>query len=369
MSFWGATVITSLVTTVPIVGKQIVFWLWGGLEKASCYSNIIKKILLNAGTCLKYLYMKLCYFFMSFVVFCMNKKKHIKLQYKEKMIAYNSNIRRSISHSSFYKKTLLINDSQRLNAESLQWLVGFFEGDGCFSVNKNGKYLKYEMAIEVSIRDIQLLYKIKEMLGNNGSITTRVRDTNIVLARFKIASKPLLINLILPIFDKYPMITNKQYDYLFFRECLLKNITYTMELPKYVRPTESSIINSYEILEITYFDNWLVGFIEAEGCFSTFFVEKDQTITASFSIVQKDGLEILKAIKSRLNITSNPFLDEKTKAYSLNTSSIRGVENVINFLKQADVRLLGYKKAQYLKWLHQLRTIQRYRTIKIPSNY
>ena len=30
MSFWGATVITSLVTTVPVVGKQIVLWLWGG---------------------------------------------------------------------------------------------------------------------------------------------------------------------------------------------------------------------------------------------------------------------------------------------------------------------------------------------------
>lgn len=32
MSFWGATVITSLVTTIPIVGKQIVFWLWGGFS-------------------------------------------------------------------------------------------------------------------------------------------------------------------------------------------------------------------------------------------------------------------------------------------------------------------------------------------------
>lgn len=30
MSFWGATVITSLVTAVPIVGQAIVDWLWGG---------------------------------------------------------------------------------------------------------------------------------------------------------------------------------------------------------------------------------------------------------------------------------------------------------------------------------------------------
>jgi ubiquinol-cytochrome c reductase cytochrome b subunit len=30
MSFWGATVITSLVTAIPVAGKTIVDWLWGG---------------------------------------------------------------------------------------------------------------------------------------------------------------------------------------------------------------------------------------------------------------------------------------------------------------------------------------------------
>ena len=30
MSFWGATVITSLVTAIPIIGQTVVDWLWGG---------------------------------------------------------------------------------------------------------------------------------------------------------------------------------------------------------------------------------------------------------------------------------------------------------------------------------------------------
>jgi len=30
MSFWGATVITSLVTAVPLIGQSLVEWLWGG---------------------------------------------------------------------------------------------------------------------------------------------------------------------------------------------------------------------------------------------------------------------------------------------------------------------------------------------------
>jgi len=32
MSFWGATVITNLLSAVPYVGSQLVFWLWGGFS-------------------------------------------------------------------------------------------------------------------------------------------------------------------------------------------------------------------------------------------------------------------------------------------------------------------------------------------------
>jgi ubiquinol-cytochrome c reductase cytochrome b subunit len=32
MSFWGATVITSLASAIPVVGDTIVTWLWGGFS-------------------------------------------------------------------------------------------------------------------------------------------------------------------------------------------------------------------------------------------------------------------------------------------------------------------------------------------------
>ena len=32
MSFWGATVITSLASALPLVGESIVSWLWGGFS-------------------------------------------------------------------------------------------------------------------------------------------------------------------------------------------------------------------------------------------------------------------------------------------------------------------------------------------------
>ncbi|KJV89012.1 cytochrome b(N-terminal)/b6/petB family protein, partial [Orientia tsutsugamushi str. UT76] len=30
MSYWGATVITNLFSAIPLIGKSIVTWLWGG---------------------------------------------------------------------------------------------------------------------------------------------------------------------------------------------------------------------------------------------------------------------------------------------------------------------------------------------------
>lgn len=32
MSFWGATVMTSLASAIPMVGQPIVQWLWGGFS-------------------------------------------------------------------------------------------------------------------------------------------------------------------------------------------------------------------------------------------------------------------------------------------------------------------------------------------------
>lgn len=65
---------------------------------------------------------------------------------------------------------------QRLNAGDLvfPYIVGLIEGDGWFSITKNGKYIKYEFGIELDIRDIQLLYKLKEILGI-GTINIRER--------------------------------------------------------------------------------------------------------------------------------------------------------------------------------------------------
>jgi hypothetical protein len=72
------------------------------------------------------------------------------------------------------------------------------------------------------------------------------------MVSLRIRDKKHLKNFILPIFDKYPMFSNKQYDYLRFRSALLSGIIYSEDLPEYTRSNVP--LNSVEsILDKSYF--------------------------------------------------------------------------------------------------------------------
>ncbi|EYE89920.1 LAGLIDADG family homing endonuclease [Aspergillus ruber CBS 135680] len=216
--------------------------------------------------------------------------------------------------------------SQRLHAGDLTYayLVGLFEGDGYFSITKKGKYLTYELGIELSIKDVQLIYKIKTILGV-GTVSFRKRN-EVEMVALRIRDKNHLKNFILPIFDKYPMFSNKQYDYLRFRNALLSGIIYSEDLPEYTR----------------------IGFLEAEGCFSVYKLNKDNDyLVASFDVAQRDGDLLISAIREYLSFTTTIYLD-KTNCSKLKVTSVRSIENIIKFLQNAPVKLLGNKKLQYL---------------------
>lgn len=343
-----ATVITNLLSAIPIFGKDIVELIWGGLKTVEPqYGDVLLKILLNAGNS-----PNLGFAYDLFLII-------ISIIYVK--------IARTWRESAGVRSISTSEASQRLDAGDLTYayLVGLFEGDGFFSITKNGKYLTYVLGIELSIRDVQLIYKIKSLLGV-GAVSFRKRN-NIEMVTLRIRDKDHLKKIIIPIFDKYPMFSNKQYDYFRFKNALLSNITYSSELPEYSRSNES--LNTVEsIINTFYFPAWLVGFIEAEGCFSVY-KQKDDYFICSFDISQTGNEIIISAIRKYLSFTTQIYLD-KTNCYKLKVTSVRSIENVIKFLNKAPIKLLGNKKLQYLLWIKQLRTIPRYyQKINIPSNY
>lgn len=348
-----ATVITNLLSAIPVFGQDIVELIWGGLNiDEPYYSNNILKILLNADKTPNLEFAYDFFLMCSFLPLTIN----VKTAKTRRKPAEVRSLHTSIS-------------SQRLHAEDLSYayLVGLFEGDGFFTITKNGKYLTYELGIELSIKDVQLIYKIKDLLGV-GVVSFRKRK-EIEMVSLRIRNKNHLKNFIFPIFDKYPMFSNKQYDYLRFKSNLLAGIIYFKDLPEYTRSKQD--LNSIEsIINATYFSAWLIGFIEAEGCFSIYNISKDRDyLMASFDISQTNGEIIISAIRKFLSFTNTVYID-KTNCSKLKVSSVRAIENVVKFIDKAPVKLLGYKRLQYLLWLKQLRTISRYSLkINIPLNY
>lgn len=350
MSLWGATVITNMLSAIPWIGGDFVEFVWGGLYTDEPYnSDIVLKILLDAGNST----------LSAFVYFRFKPSSKVKIT--------------NTSGQSAGVKNYSNNSEapQRLNARSLYpYLVGLIEGDGWFTIMKNGKYLTYEMGIEMHIRDIQLLYKIKSWLNVGVIIIKKDKKGNNISRIYRVRNKDHLKKIILPIFDKYSMLSIKQNDYLRFRDNLLSGIIYSDNLLDYTRPREVIDPNKVKfILSLPYFSSWLVGFIEAEGCFSMYKASNHPSNIRSFDIAQKGTNNLITAIKIYLNLTQKIFVDKRNRS-KLKVSSVRSIENVINFIQKAPFKLQGHKKLQYLIWIKELRQTPRYSNkFEVPQKY
>ena len=112
-----------------------------------------------------------------------------------------------------------------MNEKFQNWLVGFTEGDGSFSVNhkKNSWSLCYKLT--QSTYNIKLIYYIKKML-KVGTVSLE-KERNLI--SFKIRDKESIKKILFPIFDKCPLITSKKLDYEVFKKAciILDNPTLT----------------------------------------------------------------------------------------------------------------------------------------------
>ena len=100
------------------------------------------------------------------------------------------------------------------------YVSGFTEGDGCFTVNISSKTNQVIAIyiVELHKREVPLLFSIQKFFGGAGSINTALNRNS---ARFSISRKSDLINKVLPHFDAYKLQGNKLKNYLIFREIVL----------------------------------------------------------------------------------------------------------------------------------------------------
>ena len=256
---------------------------------------------------------------------------------------------------------------QRLNKEYLynnkiwfvQWLVGITDGDGTFHiVYQNGKWnLVYKLVL--SKYNLRALYYIKKQLGI-GSI-----NKDGTKGQFILRDRKKLANFLFPIFDKYPLLTSKRFDYLKLKRAydILEDINLSKEekdkflfqikkesIPiNYISDAWNKISLPFKTtheINLVMTKPWVVGFIEAEGSF--YLVSKDKSrIVHGFGISQKLDSIVLEGIRSILHISTKLRFKANNNLYILDTTNSRAIENIIKYFYNT---MKGMKSVEYRIW-------------------
>jgi len=266
------------------------------------------------------------------------------------------------SYAKNNKSSLRVNKTTLLENKELfsQWLVGFTDGDGTFSIARQNGTWSLIFKLGQSTYNLRLLHYVKNQLGV-GSLYV---EKNGNMAHFRIRDRKVLESVIFPIFDKYPLLTSKQFNYLKFKEAfailtdptlsksekdaLVSNIV-NRELPvDYISPIWSIInnkVSDYASASLVMSKAWLVGFTEAEGSF--YLVSKGPTrLVHAFEITQKLDVIVLNSIQRLLGISTQVQF-KKAGNFSLATTNSRAIENLIEFFHNT---LKGMKSVEYRIW-------------------
>lgn len=291
---------------------------------------------------------------------------------------YNNNMFQRLNVTKLiHLNNIKINNIKINNLNINEWLVGITDSNGIFNIYINNNKIIFTYKISLIINNIQLLYKIKNYL-KIGSINY---TNNIVI--YLINNNNDLLNIILPIFDKYKLLTSKRFNYLLFKKCLLinnnNNFNQLLKINlinniinnnnnkynnNYISDSWYNIYKNYKNININNIKiinnilennlliinkiitkSWLIGYIETKSSFKL--IKKDNKIIHYFNInIIKLDYIVIYSIKLLLNININ------INNYKLELFDNKSIEYIINYLKfnNHKSRLLGIKSYEYLIW-------------------
>lgn len=153
----------------------------------------------------------------------------------------------------------------------LEWFVGVSEGDGSFSIAKRGDL---QFVVTQSTTNVAMLYHIMQNLGF-GSVMVQSKKTN--THRFVVQDTETLI-LICAIFNGNLVFPVKKAKFELFVAAL------NVKLAKANKP---SIVLKNQLVLPTLQDGWLLGFTDAEGCFSCSLLSNSVGFRFRFTLSQK----------------------------------------------------------------------------------
>ena len=284
-------------------------------------------------------------------------------------------------------------NKKNTNIEFEQWLVGVTDGDGTFhfSEHQPNKWVLH-FKIAQSTYNLRLLYYIKSKLGV-GQVSVSADG----MAEYRLRDVKKIIQHVIPLFDKYPLLTSKYYNYDLFKQAayiltdtsipitqrhiLLTELKSKVRPDNYMSPAWKLVNNNVSCLadaQTIMSKSWLIGFTEAEGSF--YLVTKSVgRIAHAFEITQKLDKIVLDSIGYLLGIK----VIEKKTYFTVGTTNAKHISNIILYyhntmksMKSLEYRIwarsfnkikAGQARFEYLtKVRNQMRNI---RSIRLDKNF
>jgi len=258
------------------------------------------------------------------------------------------------------------------------FITGIADAESSFSISiaknaklKTGWRVKASFEIGLNTKDSLILFQIKEFFGGIGSFR---KDTKNDALKFSVNSLKDLITIIIPHFKKYPLLTQKAADFLFFSQIIelmnngehltlqgLENIisikaSMNKGLSNIIKenfsniiPVKRPLIQTNEIPD----PNWISGFVCGDGNFDVL-IREAQNLTGSrvslrFRITQHErDIELLKLIIKYFD-AGILEKDVRDPNYNLVIGKFSDINTKItSFFKKYPI--CGIKQLDFLDW-------------------
>lgn len=281
-------------------------------------------------------------------------------------------------YSSISSQSLIKNPDLEISSVIHPWFItGFTDGEGSFliRVRKNPKYkvgfvVEAYFSITLHKKDLLILQEIQSYFGGKGSIRKDVNNK----VKFRVESLKDIVNLIIPHFEKYPLITQKLADYFLFKDVVnmminkehltKKGLNKIVSIKAGINlglPTELQL-DFPDIVHVSRplvenktvpHDQWIAGFTSAEGYFKLIIINrpnrKMDQVQIGFQITQHSRDE--KLLESFIIFFGCGRLEVSSRDPSVNFVVYKFLDNyekILPFFKKH--KILGVKSEDFKDW-------------------
>ena len=125
-------------------------------------------------------------------------------------------------------------DDQQERLITIGWLLGFVDGEGCFSIGltrqaggnnrvgyRTGWQVSHSFVVVQGARSVRALNELREFFGVGAVYRNRRHDNHKEdLWHYVVTKRSDLREIIIPFFEHYPLRTSKHDDFIKFKRCI-----------------------------------------------------------------------------------------------------------------------------------------------------